>query len=141
MKRRALPHRTAAASRHDQPTRLSTPQDTSKIDQVSVWNDEFVSEKADDGISPSLDALQPPSSTHPPSPRRQPNSRAGTRRRNKQKPRNRRGGWRKTTGLPFSDVKEIHEAHHGAAKAGIPLRWGAPTKAPGYPSHSEADEE
>ena len=121
MKRRTLPHRPAASSRHNQPTQLSTPQDTFKIDQVSVWNDEFVSEKADDGISPSLDALQPPSSTRPPSPRRQPGSRSGSRRRAKKRPRNRRGGWKPTTGLKWAHVEEIHEANHGAAKAGMPL--------------------
>jgi hypothetical protein len=88
---------------------------------VSVLNDELGSETSDESSQSALDALQPASSTHPPSPRRQLGSRPGTRRRAKKRPRNRRGGWKPTTGLPFADVKEIHEAHHGAAKAGMPL--------------------
>ena len=121
MKRRALPHRPAASRHPKQPTQLSTPPETSETDQVSVLNDEMVGETSDEDSPSTLDALQPPSPTHPPSPRRQPGSRSGSHRRAKKPPRHHRGGWRKTTGLPFSNVQEIHEAHHGAAKAGMPL--------------------
>ena len=121
MKRRALPHRPAASRHPKQTTQLSTPPETSKTEQMSVLIDELVGETSDEDSSPTLDALQPPPSTHPPSPRRQSTGRSGSRRRAKKKPRNRLGGWTKTTGLKWSDVQEIHEAHHGAAKAGMPL--------------------
>jgi hypothetical protein len=121
MKRRALPHRPAASRHPKQPTQLSTPQDTPKQDQASVWNDEFAREKPDEGSPPSLVAMQPAPSTHPPSPRRQSAGRSGSRRRAKKKPGNRLGGWAKTSSLQWADVKEIHEAHHAATKAGMPL--------------------
>lgn len=121
MKRRALPHRPAASKHPKQPTQLSTAPETSKTEEVSVLNDEFVGETSDEDSPSALDALQPPSSTHPPLPRRQLGSRSGSRRRAKKRPRNRRGGWKPTTGLTWSNVQEIHEAHHGAAKAGMPL--------------------
>jgi len=91
------------------------------LDQAPVYLDEFVSKVPDKDRAHSLEALQTPSPTHPPSPRRQSGSRSGTRRRASKKPRNRRGGWKPTTGLTWSNVQEIHDAHHGAAKAGKPL--------------------
>ena len=65
-----------------------------------------------------MQATPPPSS---PTACRQSSSRSGYRRRASKKSGKRKGGWQQTTGLPWSDVKEIHEAHHAAAQAGMPL--------------------
>jgi len=118
MKRRALPHRQAASRHPKQTSQLSTPPETSKTEQVPVLNDELVGKTSEEDRPPTLDAMQPPPSTHPPSPRRQPGGRSGSRRRSKKSPGKSRGGWPKTTGLTWSDVKETSDVDHAAAKAG-----------------------
>ena len=121
MIRRLLPHSRGASRLRKQPAQLSTPPEVSQPEQVAVLDYEIFLANPNKPSAPSLDALQPPPSTHPPSPRRQPVSRSGSRRRAKKKPGNRLGGWAKTSSLPWADVKEIHEAHHAATKAGMPL--------------------
>ena len=121
MKRRDLPIWPSTLDQRNSLPQLSAKTGPDSSVEVTVLNRENDLEVIGDSASPSLLALQPPPSTHPPSPRRQPGGRSGTRRRASKKPRNRRGGWKPTTGLTWSNVQDVHEAHHGAAKAGMPL--------------------
>ena len=112
--RRDLPRCTEALKRRQRSNQQSADFSISKSDQVSDPDEKSALPMSMAQPIHSLNALQPLS---PSTPRRQSSSRSGTRRRTSKKPDKRKGGWRKTTGLKWEEVKSIHAIFMALSKA------------------------
>ena len=117
MRRRNLPIRGIVSSHPKRLDQLSSELEASNLEQPIVFNEETPESSNVETPHHTIDAMQPPL----PTPRRRSGSRSGSQRRASKKPRKNRGGWKRTTGLKWSEVKEIHDINHAASTAGMPL--------------------
>jgi hypothetical protein len=125
MTRRNFPHHPSVFHRCKKPEQLSADSCSLKHEQVSVLDDESVNSDQVEPVSSSLidytAQKQPP--TRKAAQARRKTTRSGSKRRADQKPRKRKGGWPTTTGLTWTQVKEITDLCHRLRSAGYPLNW------------------
>ena len=129
MKRHTSPSWLADAIRPEISHQVSTESGASESEQVIVLDDELPSGILDCHIVQSLDAMR---SLSPPTVRPQSSSRSGTCRRASKKPGKRKGGWRKTTGLTWWEVKSIHATVMALSKAGKRLTMFVSIRPPSH---------
>ncbi len=122
MTRRNFPRHPPVFHRCKKPEQVSVICSKPEQEQSSDLNDEIAKPDQVEPVSSSLVDFQPAqSTTRKAAPARRKTSRSGSKRRADQKPRKRKGGWPTTTGLTWTQVKEIGDLCHRLRSAGYPL--------------------
>ena len=122
MTRRNFPRHPPVFHRCKKPEQVSVICSKPEQEQSSDLNDEIAKPDQVEPVSSSLVDFQPEQSpTRKGAPARRKTSRSGSKRRAAQRLRKRKGGWPTTTGLTWTQVRQIDDLCHRLRSAGYPL--------------------